>query len=514
MTDHGAGQRAATERPSGIATVVVAVLAIGSVAAAAIRAMPNMGSPDRGVFVSTAERMVAGDRLYVDVWDNKDPVFYYLMAAGRLVSPLMDYVLEVGWLAVVAVATYALARRASGATLPAVLAAATGLVAVTGAAYIAGYTYLPGTALVLVVAALTADRRDVWVGVAFGVLLFTKPMMAPLALVALAPWWWRTRSVRSVGRMAAGLAPVAVAFVVLLAARGELGGWVAAQLDNVGYSQQRLRDNGQNPVIDHLSRVIGAHEVVMLALLTVVGVAIAWWSRRRADAASRDAATLAVAMLATAVMSVLVIAATGLGPWHNQLIQPAAVQAAALLAVPAAWLLQRPVTAVACLLLAPIAGWALAGPRRCPTTATRRGSTGGASASCSRSRRTPSRSSISGRPAPTPGWAGSTTTVTRTGSADGGLPAPGSTSTSSSPPARSSPSWPASRQHRWSSCPRPSPPGPPTCRRPTGTRSSSRARSCWRPTTTASRTRGSACAPGRPAERLVRSSGGSRPVGR
>ena len=126
MTDHGAGQRAATERPSGIATVVVAVLAIGSVAAAAIRAMPNMGSPDRGVFVSTAERMVAGDRLYVDVWDNKDPVFYYLMAAGRLVSPLMDYVLEVGWLAVVAVATYALARRASGATLPAVLAAATG----------------------------------------------------------------------------------------------------------------------------------------------------------------------------------------------------------------------------------------------------------------------------------------------------------------------------------------------------------------------------------------------------
>lgn len=361
MTDHGAGQRAATERPSGIATVVVAVLAIGSVAAAAIRAMPNMGSPDRGVFVSTAERMVAGDRLYVDVWDNKDPVFYYLMAAGRLVSPLMDYVLEVGWLAVVAVATYALARRVSGATLPAVLAAATGLVAVTGAAYIAGYTYLPGTALVLVVAALTADRRDVWVGVAFGVLLFTKPMMAPLALVALAPWWWRTRSVRSVGRMAAGLAPVAVAFVVLLAARGELGGWVAAQLDNVGYSQQRLRDNGQNPVIDHLSRVIGAHEIVMLALLTVVGVAIVWWSRRRADAASRDAATLAVAMLATAVMSVLVIAATGLGPWHNQLIQPAAVQAAALLAVPAAWLLQRPVTAVACLLLAPIAGWALGG---------------------------------------------------------------------------------------------------------------------------------------------------------
>lgn len=361
MTVQGSPSPGPLAPSSRVETVVVAVLAVGAALVAAVRAMPNMGAPDRGVFVSTAERMVAGDRLYVDVWDNKDPVFYYLMATGRLLTPLMDYALELGWLAVVAAATYAIARRVVDTRPPAVLAAAVSLVAVTGAAYIAGYTYLPGTALVLAAAALMAGRHPVGVGLVLGVLVFTKPMMLPLAVIALAPWWWRSRGARDVARMAAGFVPVVVAFVALLAVRGELGGWVDAQLDNVGYSQQRLRDNGQNPVVDHLSRVIGVHELVLLAVVVLTAAAVLWWARRRTDDRGREAVTLAVATLATGATAVLVIAATGLGPWHNQLLQPTIALAAALLAVPIALLLRRPLTALCCLVLVPITAWALGG---------------------------------------------------------------------------------------------------------------------------------------------------------
>lgn len=53
------------------------------------RAVPGV-QWDRGVFVSTAERLRAGNRLYADVWDNKDPLFHYALGRWRTVSPLSD----------------------------------------------------------------------------------------------------------------------------------------------------------------------------------------------------------------------------------------------------------------------------------------------------------------------------------------------------------------------------------------------------------------------------------------
>ena len=37
-------------------------------------------SLDRGIFVSVAERLIAGDALYTGVLDNNDPLFYYFVA--------------------------------------------------------------------------------------------------------------------------------------------------------------------------------------------------------------------------------------------------------------------------------------------------------------------------------------------------------------------------------------------------------------------------------------------------
>ena len=60
----------------------------GGVAVTLPRMVPSTYG-DHGTFVSVAERIVlAGDRLYVDVSDNKDPFFYAVVAVGRTVSHL------------------------------------------------------------------------------------------------------------------------------------------------------------------------------------------------------------------------------------------------------------------------------------------------------------------------------------------------------------------------------------------------------------------------------------------
>jgi hypothetical protein len=38
---------------------------------------------DRGIFISVGARLLAGDRLYSGVYDNKEPLFYYFIA-GQL----------------------------------------------------------------------------------------------------------------------------------------------------------------------------------------------------------------------------------------------------------------------------------------------------------------------------------------------------------------------------------------------------------------------------------------------
>ncbi len=58
----------------------VVVIAITVPQAQSIGPQPN---GDYGFFTAVAERLVAGDRLYVDIWDNKDPFVFYSIAVAR-----------------------------------------------------------------------------------------------------------------------------------------------------------------------------------------------------------------------------------------------------------------------------------------------------------------------------------------------------------------------------------------------------------------------------------------------
>src|ERR1700677_4353713 len=61
---------------------VLAVAVLTTWVAIVPRLVPGRTS-DRGIFVSVAERLLAGDTLYSGVYDNKEPLFYYFIA-GQL----------------------------------------------------------------------------------------------------------------------------------------------------------------------------------------------------------------------------------------------------------------------------------------------------------------------------------------------------------------------------------------------------------------------------------------------
>src|SRR5215213_5662194 len=74
---------------------------------------------DRGIFVSVGERLLAGDALYSQVYDNKEPLFFYLVALERAI-PFGVLVAEIAMIGVCAAAAYSLAagiasRRAAAA---------------------------------------------------------------------------------------------------------------------------------------------------------------------------------------------------------------------------------------------------------------------------------------------------------------------------------------------------------------------------------------------------------------
>src|ERR1700759_2792547 len=74
------------------------------------RILPDRSS-DRGIFVSTAERPLAGHRLYSGVFDNKEPLFYHFVEAQRALGWGAEFLAEVILLLVAATAIHAMAIR-------------------------------------------------------------------------------------------------------------------------------------------------------------------------------------------------------------------------------------------------------------------------------------------------------------------------------------------------------------------------------------------------------------------
>lgn len=289
--------------------------------------IPNLRE-DRGIFVSVAERLLAGDILYQDVWDNKDPLFYYTIALGRLISPYADIILELLWLFTACAAATMIARW-RGCQEKAALFSGFLLtpIILTGGMYVAGMTHLPGIAVALMATAVAFFCRYTMAGALLAILAFLKIVMLPVAFVLVLAVVLRRRHWTGLVRAAAGFVLVAGLVTLVLHVRGELIPYLRSLVLNVSYSQGVQGDSGLQPVVEHLLRVLSLPFILTLATLCS-GLVLLHRARRKRcspDADSEAAQTFFTCQLLALCAGLAVLATTGMWDHHGQVMYTAAV---------------------------------------------------------------------------------------------------------------------------------------------------------------------------------------------
>src|SRR5262249_49433137 len=112
-----------------------------------LRGRPTL-DVDGGVFVSVAARLLDGDRLYAQVWDNKDPRFFYTDAAALWIGGWRGpFLLDALWLAAAAGSMVLLLRRLGGSWSVQTVGFVVYPLLLTGQWYYAGYSMLAALAL-------------------------------------------------------------------------------------------------------------------------------------------------------------------------------------------------------------------------------------------------------------------------------------------------------------------------------------------------------------------------------
>ena len=300
-----------------------------------VRGRPSLQS-DAGVFMSVAGRLLRGDHLYVNVIDNKDPLFYYTHTAALAVlgwrGPTL---LDVVWLAIAA---------ASCAMLLQALTLPTGAIALgffsypfllSGSWYLAGYSMLPSLALIPLVGWLWLTKRFTLAGAVIGVGGFLQidivPLLAsmPIALLILKR---PSRAVATPVLMGlAGFAAVALAGCLVLALAGELSGYGQNLVRNVAYSHDAFKALGETGgILGHIKvaeaaianpirRVVVAGLFVAAALVAVRALGRSRTANAKPTQDPRVRA-IAVLFLCAAVVTALTLSLTAVWPQHDQML--------------------------------------------------------------------------------------------------------------------------------------------------------------------------------------------------
>ena len=294
----------------------IVVVAITVPQAQSVGPQPN---GDYGFFTAVAERLVAGDRLYVDIWDNKDPLVFYSIALARSLGIWGAWALELLWIATAAAAVWSLARWSHVPRGLGIFAAwaATPLL-IVGLPYFMGSTHVPAIALTLVATAGTVRSRPWLTGLVLAALLFFKLIVLPVAVVAVGVGVFvmgRETSLMSprrfLGRVAITFGLGVVAVSALLALRGELLPYVNAQFANVLYSQTPIVPV-QDPslfrwVLQHIVTLVNPH---VFAILLTTGGLLIWFAlalRGKANVSDRTLWWIAAAAFVTEVLIVAAV---------------------------------------------------------------------------------------------------------------------------------------------------------------------------------------------------------------
>ena len=283
---------------------------------------------DRGIFVSVAERLLAGDALYSGVYDNKDPLFYYFTMAQLSLGPWAEVAAEAMLIAIVSSAAYSIAILETSRWTAAAISLVSIPIIVTGAFYLPGYTHLPAISLILAASAACAHGRPGLAGACIGVLLFTKLILLPVGLAAVG-CFLLSRSCLSEARTFA-IVILATTFVLvgILLVRSEFWPFVEMLRLNVAYSQGALvgEATGLASLAAHINKIIEGVPASMIARFVAEVVSIALTIMLTlillSSVQQRSAVRLAItaSCILTFLASLLVLSLTGLWMHHCQIL--------------------------------------------------------------------------------------------------------------------------------------------------------------------------------------------------
>lgn len=231
-------------------------------------------SQDGWVFNTVFMQLARGLKLYRDVFDHKDPLYFYPYSIfTRLFGPAGPMICEtlLGLLTIAVL--LALARRLGAPVLVAGACVLLYLLFYYNAAiYFPLNTYHVGLLLFAASLLFAAQGRGITAGAFFAAAVWSKMTLAPylpaslalLLLPVLPQWpviWSRAR------RWLIGAAGLSAALAVVMAMRGELGGYVEAIRLNFSYSDILSRTLGlSNHPLAATEGSIGMPLVVLLGL--------------------------------------------------------------------------------------------------------------------------------------------------------------------------------------------------------------------------------------------------------
>jgi hypothetical protein len=234
-----------------------------------IRILPDRDA-DRGIFVSTAERLLAGDRLYSGVFDNKEPLFYYFIAAQRALGWSAEIAAEAMLLLLAAAAVYLLALKVTSRWTAIAVSLLAAPIVLIGGYYTPGYSELPGVVLALIGIALAFYDRPFLAGCCIGTLIFAKLIYVPVAVAGVGLVVIIHRRPQDLLLVAAATVASALSVICILFIRGEFWPFIEGIKLNIAYSQgpfvggtTRLETWGA-----HLE--LAARRAPVLTLLTVI----------------------------------------------------------------------------------------------------------------------------------------------------------------------------------------------------------------------------------------------------
>jgi hypothetical protein len=305
-----------------------------------LRGEPWIGG-DPGVFLSVAGRLLDGDRLYADVFDNKDPLFFYTYAGALWLGGWRaPFWLDAAWLALAGISIALLVRALRAPQSAVITSFLLYPLALTAAWYLVGMSMLGGLAVAPLAPWLWLRGRFAAAGAVLVAVALLKLNLAPLAAAPLAALLALGAPDRArwhaFVRGTLGLSGALIAAAAFLGIRGELRAYLDTIAYNIHYSSARTTsDDSLGRMVDHFRVVtdffylagrwqLPAAILVLAMFGLVLCIVVVRGKRSELLLASVAAVTLLTALA--------VLALTAYGVEHLQLLAyPATLIATALI---------------------------------------------------------------------------------------------------------------------------------------------------------------------------------------